>query len=541
MRTFEYRDGKSAKFWAIDLQGDRFTVTFGRSGTSGQTQTKSFADETRARAAHDKLIAEKLKKGYVETASSRPPGPAPQAPGGQEQLAEYKGRTYRLLWSGRTAHGERAKLEFLDGGKQFWVDAGSIRKVAGPAGRQPATTPTPARRALEEALAADPDDRAAHAAYADLLQEEGDPRGELISVQLALEDPRRPAPERRELQRREKDLLKGHTREWLGELAPFLLARAGHEYQLARGWLDNLVIGPLTVPFARALARAPQARLLRRLVIQRLEEYDSDLDDEAEAYEPGPDVPRDEDAPGLFPLLRSANLGNVRVFQLGETVHDEEKYQGQTYDTTDSAGAVDLIHKMPRLEELYWLAHGDKRDLEALFGLKTLGHLRVLQVYHVEAVYPLDRLARNPALGRLTHLALHPHGWDFEVEGREAFIELPDLRALLRSPHLKGVTHLRVHCSSVGDAGCQEVVDSGALERLKLLDLRHGTITDDGARTLAACPDLKNLKVLDVAHNALTRRGVNALKATGVPVRAGNQQDAEDLEMRRYLYEGDYE
>src|SRR5436189_37638 len=45
------------------------------------------------------------------------------------------------------------------------------------------------RRALEDELAASPDDLATHAAYADLLDEIGDPRGELIQVQIALDDP----------------------------------------------------------------------------------------------------------------------------------------------------------------------------------------------------------------------------------------------------------------------------------------------------------------------------------------------------------------
>ena len=63
------------------------------------------------------------------------------------------------------------------------------------------------RTALEEALQADPDDRAAHAAYADLLTEEGDPRGEFVSVQLALEDEALPAARRDELKERERALL----------------------------------------------------------------------------------------------------------------------------------------------------------------------------------------------------------------------------------------------------------------------------------------------------------------------------------------------
>ncbi len=35
MRTFEYRDDKSAKFWNIEVHGAAFTVTFGRIGTAG--------------------------------------------------------------------------------------------------------------------------------------------------------------------------------------------------------------------------------------------------------------------------------------------------------------------------------------------------------------------------------------------------------------------------------------------------------------------------------------------------------------------------
>ena len=102
MRTFVFNDGTSNKFWHIDLRGASFTVTFGKVGTKGQTQTK---DEAKARAAHDKLVAEKLGKGYVETTVGAASAPAP------------------------------------------W----------------------PLQRSLEEALVQNPDDAAAHAAYADYL------------------------------------------------------------------------------------------------------------------------------------------------------------------------------------------------------------------------------------------------------------------------------------------------------------------------------------------------------------------------------------
>src|SRR5215475_8421289 len=79
MRTFEFTDDKSNKFWNIELQGKEFTVTFGRIGTKGQTQTKSFADAAKAQAAHDKLVAEKLGKGYVETTGGKAAAPAAKA------------------------------------------------------------------------------------------------------------------------------------------------------------------------------------------------------------------------------------------------------------------------------------------------------------------------------------------------------------------------------------------------------------------------------------------------------------------------------
>ena len=63
-REFHYQDGTSSKFWRIVREGCATTVQFGRLGTAGQTQTKSFPDERAAEQAYDTQIAEKLKKGY---------------------------------------------------------------------------------------------------------------------------------------------------------------------------------------------------------------------------------------------------------------------------------------------------------------------------------------------------------------------------------------------------------------------------------------------------------------------------------------------
>ena len=66
MRRFELVEGTSSKFWEIALDGTSFTVRFGRIGTQGQSQEKSWPTADKAKSEHDKLVAEKTKKGYEE-------------------------------------------------------------------------------------------------------------------------------------------------------------------------------------------------------------------------------------------------------------------------------------------------------------------------------------------------------------------------------------------------------------------------------------------------------------------------------------------
>ena len=73
-RSLVFADGSSNKFWKIELDGSAHTVTFGRVGTNGQTQTKSFASDDAARKSYDKLVAEKTKKGYIDAGGAIAPG-----------------------------------------------------------------------------------------------------------------------------------------------------------------------------------------------------------------------------------------------------------------------------------------------------------------------------------------------------------------------------------------------------------------------------------------------------------------------------------
>ncbi|MBA4053533.1 MAG: DNA helicase, partial [Marivirga sp.] len=65
--TFErlvFTDATSNKFWETAIDGNKLIVRFGRIGTKGQTQIKSFASGEVAQKEKEKLIGEKTSKGY---------------------------------------------------------------------------------------------------------------------------------------------------------------------------------------------------------------------------------------------------------------------------------------------------------------------------------------------------------------------------------------------------------------------------------------------------------------------------------------------
>ncbi len=485
MRTFQYSDAKSHKFWTIEVHGTSFTVTFGKVGTSGRTQTKSFPTGEKAQSAADKLIGEKLKKGYVET--------TPQA----------------------------------------------VVSTA---------------EAFERALSADPRDLATASIYADYLQEQGNPRGEFIQVQIALEDEMRSKKEREKLQAREQELLAKHERDWLGNLAPHLLDRAtndpystdynprlpnspGTDHRWRRGILAELTVGCLTVRLAQALVDSPAARFLQKLHIVSTADYLSMQDHTTPRRVPRPPETRREYE--WLELLGAPLLRCLCVFQMGD-IDNEPPEEGWMDNHTYTPGIDRLIAEMTHIEELHLLCK--EYDRAALFALPNLTNLRVLRMYALgdpnwssEHDIELDILARNPALGNLTHLMVHPHYAD------ESVIPLRRVAPLLHSPHLKSLTHLQLRLSDMGDEGVREIIASGILKRLKWLDLRHGRITDEGAKLFASCADAKNLERLDLSRNAVSSAGLRVLRQAGVNAVANNPLTEQELADQEYLHEGDSE
>jgi hypothetical protein len=291
---------------------------------------------------------------------------------------------------------------------------------------------------------------------------------------------------------RQEELLARHAEEWLAPLRAIFPKHLEREVAFARGWISELFALRVTLEQGVQMAALPDLRLLRKLHVGETERPDTDQ---------GPPPP-------------GRCLSNVRVFQVG---HDP-KFGGAG---AEGRGPVVpfLAQGMPRLRELLLFAR--EPDANALFELTNLTHLRLLR-YEGGIRYPLQLLGENPSLRRLRSLLCLPSPMASIDEAR---IDRDDLAAIVHSPHLTRLTHLRLRMASFGDEGCEEIVESGVLERLKWLDLSHGTITDEGAILLAECPDTNNLEALDLSANALTADGVAVLKENlpGVRLRIGGQ------------------
>jgi uncharacterized protein (TIGR02996 family) len=346
------------------------------------------------------------------------------------------------------------------------------------------------RAALEAALADDPDDLSAHMAYADWLSEQADSRlaarGELIRVQLALEDPALDLQRYKELRLREAQLIRVEDEHLLdGELKRQLLAADPRaEWAFVRGWMSRLHVGELPARLGPALAGAACFRLLRELNV------DARLGGE-----------------GLAVLAGCPYLGNVRSLfvRLGQ----------------DAAGLADLLPCLPRLETLRL---DGERLLDARAALASaLPRLRVLQVTGGRHC-PLSTLAANPSLARLEELSLNWCGGE--------------VGALAGSPHLPALRRLTLRASAVGDNGVRAIVDSGLLARLESLDLAGGQVTDAGVRLLAGSPDTARLRELSLAGNRLTEAGIDTLRRLpGVRLAVERQQRPARARRRRRGWE----
>src|SRR5262249_9425581 len=133
-------------------------------------------------------------------------------------------------------------------------------------------------------------------------------------------------------------------------------------YQFARGWLDLVRVLPVPDAFFPALARSPQARLLRQLeIVYDMAYHPFDFDVLTEG--PVAALTEQEEANEISvecdilpPLLQSPYLSNLRSLEIGFG-GNEGKVGYSTmvnpFGNCNAAQIIDLLGKCPHMEELY--------------------------------------------------------------------------------------------------------------------------------------------------------------------------------------------
>jgi uncharacterized protein (TIGR02996 family) len=445
MRTFQYGDAKSHKFWNIDVSGSGFTVTYGKVGSAGQTRTKTFASAETAQAEADKLIREKLKKGYVET--------TPKAAISQDEAFEEAIRA--------NPHDLATVCAYADYLAERDDPRGEFMQV---------------QIALENESLSASERKKLRAREKELLQSH---EKDWVGDWPDLFDSPAETEGRGQV---------NHT--------------GGRKYEFRRGLLTTVHFGNLTVAAARAFVKAPRTRFIRELFVghyQYEEEFEPGPDIPA-------DLDPDDSDPAEHVILRWPGLRNVRRFQFGWV--SDEVYENFCNFQCHLGGdhLYDFVKQMPDVEEVLVFAHF--RDAGKLVAL-PMPNLRVLQLYHGwsypleklaknSTLTNLTHLLCHPhalehgdrpyiGLPQLKAVCRSPHLTGLEhLRLRLTDFGDPGAKEIVESGILKRLKVLDLRHGSMTDKGAQLLADCPDLRNLERLDLSRNALTKAGMDALRA-------------------------------------------------------
>jgi len=563
MPRYEFSEGSSNKFWEIELDGSAFVTRYGKIGTPGQETRKDWPSAEKAKVEYDKIIAEKVKKGYqlvggggggggakkaappakAAAAPAKAPAPAKAAAGGASAALRYElseggsnkfweitldGNRFLTRYGKIGADGQTTVKDFGDAAEakiQYEKIIAEKEKKGYQlvSGSRPAAPKAASNPELERAILDAPDDERNYAIYADWLQAEGDPRGELIALALAGKKKEAdkllaahadfflPGPGKKKRKSSDEDDDDG---EGGGDLWEML--RKGYTWH--NGFIRSLKIKPTyddyesgvdqdaIIEALGAVLAHPSGRFLREVTLGLL------------------DFESDNDYTGFLKFVDKARPPLTSLF-LGDFEYPD--------DTEMSWAGIGDLSKLwgaaPRLEKLI-LQGGGELKLGAIkapslkhFELRTGG----LPRKQLQAITAADW----PNLETLiVWCGSSSYGWDGKID---------DLKPILDGGKLPKLKHLAIMNAEITDALAARLPDAKIVKQLETLDLSMGTLSDEGAAALAAgAAKLKHLKTINLDDNIVATKKI--LARFGAAVKLGKQRAIEDWwEDRRYVSVGE--
>lgn len=456
MPRYELSDGSSNKFWEITLDGKSFKTTFGKIGSSGQTQLKQFGSDAAAKKVYEKLIAEKVKKGYEP--------------------------------------------------------AGSGKAKAKPKPIAVSTIPAQSNPELEKAIDNNPYDTDAYSVLADWLQHHGDPRGELIALQLANKD------------KAAKALIEKHAGYFLGPLAEHVktydgentdaftwkygfihAVRLSHDHYANEEWEGKLA------DVLEMLIDHASGRFLAEITFV----FNND--------------PSEDTLQDLIDILVKRAPKTIRKLHFGDYDFCGPASPTATGNTEISWYGIGNLSKLwksvPKLRTL--ITQGGSSEISDVPF--KLGALELPELVHAEfrsggLERPNAKAISNGQFPNIEYLEI----W-YGDDSYGGNAKPKDVQLLLDRVDLPKLRYLGLKNAMFTDELPERLAAASLTKQLTVLDLSMGCMTDKGAELMAKHKDaFAHLDKLDVSENYLTKAGIAALEGVAKTVVANEQRELED-------------
>ncbi|MFT3697070.1 MAG: TIGR02996 domain-containing protein [Kofleriaceae bacterium] len=355
---------------------------------------------------------------------------------------------------------------------------------------------------LEQAIESNPDDKTAYSVYADWLQSQGDPRGELVALSLAGGD------------------TTAAQAKVLGPLAEYAKTFDGNDgdtFTWKNGFIDSAFLshntyskpqGDLTKGL-QLLLDHPAARFLRELRFA----FNND--------------PNEDNCQSLIDVLAAQPRPTIKSLFFGDikyagAARDEDQGEDTEISWYSVGNLSELWKSVPNLEKLI-VTSGSAES--AMAGGTQLGELNLPKLKHLEfRTGGLEKSNFDAIVASQTPALEHLDVWI----GREDYgcsVGTDEIANLVSRQDIPKLKHLGIMNCEFVDEIVGLLTESTLVRGLRELDLSLGCLTDDGVEQLTSDDLAWSLDKLDVSRNLLT--DASALDGVAKTVIADDQRDAD--------------
>lgn len=214
-------------------------------------------------------------------------------------------------------------------------------------------------------------------------------------------------------------------------------------------------------------------------------------------------------------------LPNVKAIFLGDIICEESEISWILQSDISP-----LFLAYPQLE------HFRVRGNEGL----NLGFLKsdCLQSLVIETGGLSTRVVQQVATAELPNLK-HLEMW-LGTEDYGGDVTIGDLEPILSGKRFPKLQYLGLRDSEFTDSIAVAVANAPITERIKVLDLSLGTLTDKGARALLGSSAVQKLEKLDLHYHYLSNKMMNKFLFSDIDVDVSDQQEAENYDGEPFRY-----